>query len=227
MGRLHILTRQSSRFSDRRDAGRLLAGKLQGYRAACPVVLGVPRGGVVTAFEIANALEAEMDVVLAHKLGAPGNPEFAVGAVSEKGGMVLAREAGRIATASYLKQEKERQEYLLSARMKQYRAVLPKISLKDRVVVLTDDGVAVGLTMEASLVSVRTEKPARIIVALPVGPSLALERLSARADETIALCAPPDFFSVSQYYDYFSEVDDRDVMDILRQESLRRQGVSK
>lgn len=129
----------------------------------------------------------------------------------------MSEEARQIASPSYLKQEKERQADLLSRRMKQYRTILPKLPLKDRVAIIADDGVAGGLTAEASIRSVRTENPACLILALPVGPIPALERLSRLADETIALCAPYDFFSVSQYYDSFPEVDDRKVMELLRQ----------
>lgn len=219
MGRLNIVSERALSFTDRREAGRLLADALEAHRGSHPIVLGIPRGGVVVACEMAGTLGAPMDVVLAHKLGAPGNPEFAIGAVSEKGDLVLSVEARQIASPSYLRQEKEKQAELLSRRMRQYRKVLPKIALKDRVVVITDDGAAVGLTAEASIHSVRAEEPARLILALPVGPVPALERLSRLADETIALCAPCDFFSVSQYYDSFPEVDDREVVELLRQTS--------
>lgn len=222
MGKLIIESQNPICFAHRKEAGKALARTLRNVPRKNAVVLGIPRGGVVPAREIARALHIEMDVLLSHKLGTPGNPEFAIGAISENGKIILSETARHLAHASYLEKEKGEQCQIMQTRLKQYRKLVPKIPLQGKMVILTDDGVAVGLTVEAALSDIREEKPAHLILALPVGPPDTLERLSNLADETIALCAPRDFQSVSQFYENFPQVTDEEIFEILETEKLRR-----
>jgi predicted phosphoribosyltransferase len=212
------------------EAGDLLAHQLEnveirGSKFQIPlVVLGVPRGGVVVAREIAHALQADLDMVLAHKLGAPGNPELAIGAVCEDGKLFLDEEISSYMGVDddYIKREKSRQLQEIARRVKHYRSVLPKIPLAGRVAIVTDDGVATGATLQAALWAVRQENPKKIVAALPVGPQETLEKLSRDADETICLQAPPFFSAISQFYSYFNQVEDEELLEILQEESKRR-----
>lgn len=202
------------RFKDRRHAARLLAEALKPLGLARPVVLGIPRGGVVLADEIAEALGGTMDVVLARKIGAPSNPEFALGAVAENGEVVLRPYAYQLADPDYLRAETLRQRAVIEERKARYRAVRPKAPLFGRDVVLVDDGVATGSTMEAALLAVKAERPRRVVVAVPVGAPDAIERLSQLA-EVVALATPPDFGAVGAYYEDFPQVGDDEVVKIL------------
>lgn len=202
------------RFRDRRHAGALLAEALKPLGLENPVVLGVPRGGVVVADEVARALGGELDVVLARKVGAPGNPEFALGAVGEKGDLILMPYARNYADESYLLREAARQREVVRKRAERYRKARPKVPLKGRDVVLVDDGVATGSTLEAALSAVLAEAPRRVVVAVPVGSPEALKRLQEKA-EVVALSAPEDFAAVGAYYLDFGEVTDEDVEALL------------
>jgi predicted phosphoribosyltransferase len=204
------------RFRDRRHAGTLLAEALKPLGLERPLVLGIPRGGVVVADEVARRLGGELDVVLVRKVGAPGNPEFALGAVGEKGELVLRPYALHYADRSYLEREAARQRDVIRKRAERYRKVRPKVSLRDREVVLVDDGVATGASMEAALSVVLQEGPKRVVVAVPVGSPEALERLKEQA-EVVALSAPGDFAAVGAYYLDFGEVTDEDVEALLLQ----------
>ena len=201
-------------FEDRTEAAGLLAEALRPLQLQAPMVLGIPRGGVVLADVLARELGGTMDVVLARKIGAPGNPEYALGAVGEDGQVFLQPYAARIADEGYLKAEIGRQMQVIRERRRRYRAVRPKEPLSGRDVVLTDDGIATGSTMEAALTAVLAEEPARVVVAVPVGPPEAVERLRRRA-EVVALSTPPDFVAVGAYYRRFPQVSDEDVVRLL------------
>ena len=204
------------RFRDRRHAGALLVEALKPLGLERPVVLGIPRGGVVVADEVAKGLGGELDVVLVRKIGAPGNPEFALGAVGEKGGMVLKPYALQYADQSYLEREAARQKDVIRKRAERYRKVRPKVPLAGRDVVLVDDGIATGSTMEAALAVVLSEKPRRVVVAVPVASPEAVERLKDQA-EVVVLSTPPDFAAVGAYFMDFGEVTDEEVEGLLLQ----------
>ncbi|ULR40214.1 phosphoribosyltransferase [Thermus sp. NEB1569] len=204
------------RFRDRRHAGALLVEALKPLGLERPVVLGIPRGGVVVADEVAKGLGGELDVVLVRKVGAPGNPEFALGAVGEKGGMVLKPYALQYADQSYLEREAARQKDVIRKRAERYRKVRPKVPLGGRDVVLVDDGIATGSTMEAALAVVLSEKPRRVVVAVPVASPDAVERLKDQA-EVVVLSTPPDFAAVGAYFMDFGEVTDEEVEGLLLQ----------
>ncbi len=224
MSTLRIVSDSGKPFGGRIEAGRLLAEQLQEYRGQKAVVLGIPRGGVIIAQQIANELEADLDIVLSHKLGAPGNPELAIGAICEDGKLFIDERTSSYVGAdkNYIRQEKAQQLKEIARRVALYRKVLAKLSLKERIVIVTDDGVATGATMQAALWAVRQEKPQKIIAALPVGPQDSLERLSEDADETICLQAPPYFAALSQFYSLFTQVEDGELLHILAAESKRR-----
>jgi len=217
MGQLKILSRSSKPFTDRLEAAQLLAQALQEYRGSRTVVLGIPRGGVVIASLIAHALGAEVDIVLARKLGAPGNPEFAIGAIAEDQKLFLDEPllVQLNVTSEYLSEEKARQLAELKRRIRLYRPVRPKVPLQGRTVIVTDDGVATGATMQAALWTIRQEAPERLIAALPVGPGDTVKRLAAFTDELLCLRAPTFFGAIGQFYKQFEQVEDDEVLAIL------------
>ena len=217
MGSLRIVSRSSQRFRDRAEAGALLAAELGQYRGKKAVVLGIPRGGMVIADELARALGAEVDIVLAHKLRTPGQAELAMGSVSEDGKLFLNMEVvrGLGIEEAYVQQEKERQMAEIARRTELFRRARPKVDLAGRTVIVTDDGVATGATTQAALWAVRLEKPARLVAALPVGPEDTIARLANDVDEMVCLRTPPFFSAVGQFYQRFEPVDDQDVLKIL------------
>jgi putative phosphoribosyl transferase len=224
MSKLTILSKSESRFEDRAEAGLLLANELLEYKDKRTAVVGIPRGGVVVAGIISNKLNAELDVMVAHKIGAPMNPELAIGAVSEDGKCFLHKAiVSRFGIRqSYIDEEAQRQTKEIRRRIEDYRKVLPKLELEGRVVIVVDDGVATGATMEASLAITRREKPEKLIAALPVGAADTLKKLSGYCDELICLRAPLFFGSVGQFYFDFGQTSDEEVLDVLKKAGKRR-----
>lgn len=217
MGTVHVLSHSPEPFNDRRDAGRQLAEQLERFRAARPVVLGIPRGGVVIAAEIADRLGAELDIVLSRKIGAPGNPELAIGAIAEDGRLFLDEYiSGRLGVSrDYIAREQARQLEEIARRVRLFRAVRPKVPLHDRVVIVADDGLATGATMQAALWAAHRDRPASTVAAVPVGAVDTVERISKSADELICLRAPEDFGAVGRFYRRFDQVEDEEVLAIL------------
>lgn len=224
MGKVRIISYSGEPFSDRITAAKLLTEELTKFRAKDTLVLGIPRGGIVIAREIAFALEARLDIVLTHKLGAPGNPELALGAITEDGRIflneTLASQLG--AESAYLREEKVRQFSVIKRRVEQYRKILAKAPLEDSIVIITDDGVATGATMKAALWAARQEHPKMLIAALPVGPQDTIQELAQDADEVICLRCPSFFAAIGQFYLDFSQVEDEEVLEILKKEAERR-----
>lgn len=218
MGKLRILSHSAETFRDRTEAALLLADELNEYAGKKAVVLGIPRGGVMIAAQLAKKLGAECDIVLSRKLGAPGNPELAIGAVAEDGklflhDMILSR---KWEGSPYIKEEKTRQMAQIERRIKAYREFCPKIPLAGRIVIVTDDGLATGATMQAALWSVRQEKPKKLVAAVPVAPEDTAEILAGDADELVILRVPELFGAVGQFYKHFDQVDDEEVVSVLR-----------
>jgi len=217
MGNLHILSYESKPFSSRVEAGKLLADNIKNIVSAKSIVLGIPRGGIIVANEIAKKLKLQLDIVLSRKIGAPLNPEFAIGAVSEDGNIftdedILRREK---INKDYIERESKFQIQEIQRRIKKYRQVKEKISLKDKTVIITDDGVATGATMQAAAWSAQGDKPNKIIVALPVGPEDTLKRLKDSVDEVICLRVPDFFSAVGQFYADFPQIEDEEVLALL------------
>ncbi len=204
-------------FLDRREAGRRLAQRLGELEEDAPVVVALPRGGVPVAAEIAAALHAPLDLLIVRKLGAPANPEYGIGALAEDGTCVLDSESISVLglrnsdLGPILAREKEE----TARRVRTYRGSHPPLDLEGRVVIAVDDGVATGLTDTAALRALRRQRPARLILAVPVCAPEARERLAAEADEVLCLHSPRRLRSVGEHYLDFSQVPDREVIDAL------------
>lgn len=208
-------------YTDRREAGRALAAELAGYASKHPVVAGLPRGGVTVAAEISRALGCELDVIIAGKLRAPDNPELAVGAVNEDGLLYLNDTLirGLRIDAEYIEKEKKERLKAVQDRLVLYRRVKKKVPLRGRTVIIADDGLATGATMISAIQAARAEGAKRIIVAVPGGPQDTIERISKmeEVEEVICPIIPPLFFAVSQLYLSFDQVEDEEVIDILKE----------
>lgn len=217
MKNLRVLSYSDESFADRFEAGKLLAEELKKSIPKEAVVLGIPRGGVVIAKEIAKVLSIEFDIVLSRKIGAPLNPEFAIGAVSEDGRVFINEEAAGSVSANddYIVKEREREIKEIKRRVKVYRKVKPKVNIKNKIVIICDDGIATGATIAASLWAVREEEPEKIIIAVPVAPCDTLQRLAKEADEIICLRVPGFFSAVGQFYLDFPQIQDREVLGLL------------
>lgn len=226
MGTCIILSRSGEPFRDRVEAGRLLGEELEGRNLPRAVVLGIPRGGVIVAREVARAIGADLDVLIARKLGAPGNPELAIGAVAENGRIFIDKRLALMVGAddAYVEREKEEQLQEIARRAERYREVRPKVALAERPVIVTDDGVATGATVQAALRAVRQEAPTRVILALPVGPEDSLRRLAEEADEVLCLRVPAFFAAVGQFYERFTQTADEELLEILEEEANRTRG---
>ena len=209
-------------FRDRADAGRRLADRL----AAIPgerlpreslVVLGLPRGGVPVAFEIANTLGAPLDVIVVRKLGVPSHPELAMGAIGEGDVRIVnhdvVRRAGVDASEFAAVEERERQE--LARRAARFRGARERVSLAGCTALIVDDGIATGSTAQAACQVARAQGAARVILAAPIAPPSAIEKLRSVADEAIVLGSPDSFFAIGQFYDDFTQTSDEEVVRLL------------
>ncbi|HEY7255730.1 MAG TPA: phosphoribosyltransferase family protein [Solirubrobacterales bacterium] len=209
-------------FGDRREAGRRLARHLSDLRAADPVIVALPRGGVPVAAEIAEALGAPLEILAVRKLGAPGNPEYGVGAIAEDGTRVVDPEATAVVGVrnSELDEITERERAELRRRVRLYRGDRRPADLRGRTVVIVDDGAATGLTDIAAIRAIRRQEPGSVIVALPVCSAEALAMLRVEADQVVCLRAPSPFLGVGQWYRDFRQVSDQEVIDALRQRAF-------
>lgn len=207
-------------FHDRNEAAGLLAEKLMHYRGTHPLILAIPRGAVPMGKIIANALDGELDVVLAAKIPAPDNPEFAIGTVAENGWMQLAEWADEVgATPVYIENQKADLLAKLHQRRMAYSALKPSIEPRHRVVIVVDDGLATGMTMIGALDALRKTEPQKLVIAVPIASQRALAEVERHADEVICLSSPSHFRAVGQYYEDFSQVSDAEVAQILGDES--------
>lgn len=207
------------RFADRTDAGRQLGERLLPLAAQHPVVIGLPRGGVPVAREVALALDAPLDFLAVRKLGAPHNPEYGIGAVAEDGTRVIDPEAIAVLGIrnGTLDAIAERETAELRRRVSLYRGDRPPLEVAGRTVVVVDDGVATGVTDLAALRALRRRDPRRLVLAVPVCPPDTARRLREDADEVVCLQAPPRFLGVGQWYEDFSQVSDEEVLAVLEE----------
>lgn len=202
-------------FADRRDAGRHLAAALDHLRSRRPVVIAIPRGGVVVGWEVATHLRAPLEVIVPRKLRAPYNPELALGAVAEGGAVYIDEEIARGVGAAYLEQEIAAQRAEIARRVEVYRGGRPLPPLTEHAAIVVDDGIATGATMVAALRAIRTMGSARLVSAVPVAPPEGVARLAREADEVVCLAAPPVFHAVGQFYADFTQVSDAEVTALL------------
>jgi putative phosphoribosyl transferase len=209
----------SHTFTDRQDAGRQLAKALLRFKDQRPVVLAIPRGGVPVGFEIARALGAPMDLVLVRKIGAPDQPELAVGAVvdGDNAELVLNSEIVEALHLSdkFIRREVVRQLQEIERRRLAYLGSRSRPTLRGRTAIVVDDGIATGATIRAALIAVRRGGPAHLVLAVPVAPSDTLERLRADVDELICLEAPDEFGAIGRFYAEFPQLTDEEVKDLL------------
>ena len=203
-------------FRDRNDAGRQLAEKLAKYRGQNAVVLALPRGGVVTGREIAQALGLPLDIAVVRKIGHPLSPEYAIGAVDDSGAIILNDAETESVSQAWLADEIEREKKEAERRVKAYRGGRKPIPILGKTALIVDDGIATGLSMRLVVRSLRAQNPARIVVAVPVASAEAVESLRKEADEVITLEPPEEFLgAVGAHYIEFEQVEDAEVIRLL------------
>jgi len=204
-------------FRDRTDAGRQLAERLAPMSAEAPIVAGLPRGGVPVAAEVAKVLGAGLDVLIVRKLGAPRQPELGMGAIGEDGIRVLNVDIVRTigATDAEIAEVETRERAELARRARRYRGSRESMSLRDRTVIVVDDGFATGGTARAALRVARAHGARRLVLAVPVAPSDTLRALADEADEIVALLVPDRLFAIGEWYADFGQTSDEEVVDLL------------
>ncbi len=217
---------RSGIFRDRTEAGRELAAKLGAYRNdPTGLILALPRGGVPVGYEISLALHLPLDVFITRKLGAPDNPEYAIGAVAETGSIHMNQQAlrmmGGFSTASrYFEEMVRTQREEIRRRQDLYRNGRPLPDLKDRTVLLVDDGIATGATFLASIEALRSLQVGQLIAALPVGPAETLSEIAKQVDKLIVLATPEPFYAVGNHYEDFRQVSDDEVVRYLTEAAV-------
>lgn len=205
-------------FKDRKEAGSLLAEELHRYRDESPIIFAIPRGGVIVASEIARELGCSLTLVIPRKIGAPFNPELAIGAVAPDGQAILNQELVESlgATESYLKKESEKQVRESERRRKVY-GIEEIEDLQGKTAIIVDDGIATGYTALAAARYVKAKGPKRVILAVPVAPPETLEWLKREVDEVVVLDTPIWFSAVGQFYENFEQVSDSEVLNALKE----------
>jgi predicted phosphoribosyltransferase len=206
-------------FNDRIDAGKRLASALADFKSKDGIVLAIPRGGVVVGFEIAKALSLPLDVIIPRKIGAPDNPELAIGAMTEDGTIILDENLVTYlgVPKAYVKEESKRQKTEIERRLQMYRQNEPYPNLKGRDVLVVDDGIATGSTMKAALASVKNRGAKTVAVAVPVGPPSTIQELKKQADKVVCLYTPEYFQAIGQFYEDFNQTSDDEVISLLKE----------
>ncbi len=205
-------------FKDREDAGAQLATLLSNYKNhPNAIVIGLPRGGVVTGYQVAKALNLPLDITCPRKIGAPDNLEYAIGAITETGEGIFHHDVIRALEVSeeYLQEMIELEKKEAQHRLDLYRKDRPPIEIIGKLVILVDDGLATGSTMQAAIRSIKSAHPAKIVVAVPVAPPDTLEHIRDQVDEVVCISAPPHFYAVGQFYDLFGQTEDDEVIDLM------------
>lgn len=213
-------------FADRVEAGKRLASELGDFIGKTAIVLAIPRGGVVVGYEIAKALNLPLDVIIPHKIGAPDNPELAIGAMTEDGTIILDKELTTYLSVpqDYIKEESERQKSEIERRLKFYRQNAPYPNLRGLDVIIVDDGIATGSTMKAALASVKNRGAKTVTVAVPVGPPSTIKELMKQADRVVCIYTPEFFQAIGQFYEDFGQTTDQEVIQLLKQNQKNQQG---
>ena len=210
-------------FRDREDAGRRLAERLAGYRDEGPVVLALPRGGVPVGYEISRSLGAPLDVIIARKLGAPGQPELGIGAVAQGGVRVLNEDAVEALgiPEEYIERAAEKETAEIERRLELLRGERPESEVGGRTAILVDDGLATGVTARAAVEALRLRGPRRLVLAVPVCAAQTAKILRSEVDELVCLEAPADLGAIGLWYEDFYQVPDEEVVGLL--ERARRE----
>ncbi|MBS3175727.1 phosphoribosyltransferase [Candidatus Woesearchaeota archaeon] len=202
-------------FKDRFEAGKLLAGKLKEYAGKKNVlVLAIPRGGLQIGYEVAKRLHVPLDVVITKKIGYPGNEEYAIGAVGPDGEAYLTEE---VVSHEYIEEQKKELLKKIRERYRKYRGTEKLPDLKNKILILVDDGLATGSTMMAAVQYALRQKPAFIVLAVPVTPPAAVEKFRNKVDKIICLETPEIFFAVGEFYENFPQVEDEEAIRLLKE----------
>ncbi|MFC7048696.1 phosphoribosyltransferase [Emcibacter nanhaiensis] len=208
-------------FKDRTEAGQILAKQLEKYREKEPVILALPRGGLPIGYEVAKALGAPLDILLVRKIGTPGSPELAAGAVvdGDEPELVLNEDIVKLydIPGDYIEKHEKQQLAEIERRRALYLEGRPPLDTRAKTVIIVDDGIATGATIRAAVHALKRKNPKRVIVAVPVAPPETVEKLASEADEVICLAMPVPFYAVGAFYQQFDQLTDEDVVTILRQ----------
>ncbi len=204
-------------FKDRVEAGKKLAAALSEFKGEDAVVLGIPRGGVVVANEVAKGLGAPLDIVVTRKIEAPGEPEYALGAVTQEGDVIIDRQAAESLGAGkeYLDGQIRQKREEVKDRLRTLRGDVPYPHLEGKVVIIVDDGIATGSSVGAAVMSVKKRGPKKVVVATPVAPASTVEMLSEDGTKVVCLETPGDFLAIGEFYSDFDQVEDAEVRRIL------------
>ncbi len=205
-------------FKDRKDAGKQLARKLEAYSDGNAIVLALPRGGVVTGYEVAKALSAPLDIIVVRKIGHPFNPEYAVGATDENGVSLLNEEEAELIDKKLLQAEVSKEQKEAARRSAAYRGGKAPPDITGKTAIIVDDGIATGLSMRLAVRIVKTRKPKRVIVAVPMAPFDAIQSLKEEGADDLISLEPPETFmgAVGAHYVQFDQVEDEEVIKLLR-----------
>ncbi|MDO8514797.1 MAG: phosphoribosyltransferase family protein [bacterium] len=208
-------------FNDRHDAGKKLALKLERYRGKGAVVLALPRGGVVVGYEIARVLALPLDIIAVRKIGHPASPEYAIGAIDEHGATILNNVETLEIEGRWLAEETERQREEAKRRSALYRGERDPVNITGKTAIIVDDGIATGLTMRLAVRSTKTQRPEKIVIAVPVAPPESIRALHEEgADEVIVLESPEEFLgAVGAHYITFDQVEDNEVVRLMKSAS--------
>ena len=214
-------------FNDRVDAGKQLAKALMDFKGKNAIVLAIPRGGAVVGYQIAKELDLLLDVIVPHKIGAPENPELAIGAVAEDGTIIVDKSlVAYIGVPDwFIEEESERQRTEIQRRLKVYRPTESSPNVKGLDVILVDDGIATGSTMKAALASVKNQGAKTVTVAVPVAPPSTIKELEKQADKVVCLYTPDYFQAIGQFYTDFNQTSDEEVIALLRQSKQKPEGM--
>ncbi len=209
-------------FTDRHEAGMLLAEKMQDLKGQAPLFLAIPRGGVAVAHPLVQAIGGQLDLIIPRKIPSPLNRELGIGAVTGEGDLLLDEELIQRLGISrrYLEQEIQRQKQEIQRRLEKYRGCRPQTQVRDRVVVVVDDGVATGFTTRAALEAVQRQKPRQLILAVPVGPPAVIASFRTWVERVEVLATPSPFYAVAQFYKHFGQCSDIEVCSLLREQNL-------
>jgi putative phosphoribosyl transferase len=211
-------------FQNRVEAGKRLAEALATLGLSRPIVLAIPRGGVVVGEEVARELGAVLDIVVTRKIEAPGEPEYALGAVTQEGEAIIDRQAAESlgASASYLDAQVEKKRREVKERMEKFRGGTEYPDLRGRTVIIVDDGIATGSSVGAAVMSVKKKGPKEVVVGVPVAPRDAVETLEQDVDKVVCLETPGPFLAIGEFYRDFEQVSDEEVVRVLQRSRRRR-----
>lgn len=208
-----------NKFKNRRDAAMQLVEKLEQYKGSNGIVLAIPRGGVPIGYIISKELELPLEITLSKKIGHPSNPEFAVGSVSLQGVVIDEHVTG--VSKKYIDEESKKLLQNLQDKFKLFMGNNKPSDLKNKIVIIVDDGIATGNTIKASVLAIRKSNPKKIVIAVPVSPKETAMKLGDLVDELICIQTPSEFYGVGQFYDDFSQVDDEEVIKLLKQYNVK------